>query len=249
MMEFVTIPLEAAQEALKEAAKEASKTAIEGAQKVAESAGMEPKLGKLEGKLEAKHITLGKLTVEISETPVRFGSEKEEFFCDDLALSRLIDEFSNKTKTLANMNSEVSTPRHITTINESLEGQTYPGTNVEYRRRIFTLNGVKVEGIFPRFESKFDTTLPSNLLNASDTEQFKYCTEKLAKRIKSDPDFASQFTSRQIEQIKNGEPRISGLTWHHKEVVGKMQLVNADVHSICRHTGGRSIWGGGSDCR
>ena len=51
------------------------------------------------------------------------------------------------------------------------------------------------------------------------------------------------------EQIKNGEPRISGLTWHHNEIPGKMQLVDATEHSTCRHTGGRSIWGGGSDCR
>ena len=56
-------------------------------------------------------------------------------------------------------------------------------------------------------------------------------------------------TPRQLEQIKNGEPRISGLTWHHNEVLGEMQLVNAEEHGICRHTGGRSIWGGGSDCR
>ena len=54
---------------------------------------------------------------------------------------------------------------------------------------------------------------------------------------------------RQIEQIKAGAPRISGLTWHHTEVPGKMQLVDAKLHDKCRHTGGRNIWGGGSDCR
>ena len=59
----------------------------------------------------------------------------------------------------------------------------------------------------------------------------------------------SQYLGRQLEQIRNGEPRISGLTWHHTEHPGVMQLVNSNVHSMCRHTGGRSIWGGGSDCR
>lgn len=246
MMEFVTISLEAAKEALKEAAKEASKAALEGAKKVAEGAETKPDFGKLGNPLESEHVTLGKVNVEHSEAPVRFGSEKEEFFCSNLTLQRLTNEVSNK---LTNTTREVKTPRHISTINEGLEGQTYPGTNVEYRRHTFTVNGEKVEGVFPRFESKFDTTLPKNLLNASDTEQFKYCTQKIARRIETDPDFAAQFTPRQIEQIKNGEPRISGLTWHHNEVPGRMQLVNADVHNTCRHTGGRSIWGGGADCR
>lgn len=237
-MELVTISLEAA--------KEAAEAAVEGTKKVAEGAEIKPDFGKIGDKLESEHITLGKLIVENNETPIRFGSEKEEFFCDDPALRRLADESSDK---LANTTSEVKTPRRISTINEGLDGQTYPGTNVEYRRRVFTLNGEKVEGVFPRFESKFDTTLPKDLLSASDTKQFEYCTKKLAERIESDPEFAAQFTPRQIEQIKNGEPRISGLTWHHNELPGKMQLVNADVHNTCRHTGGRSIWGGGTDCR
>ena len=113
---------------------------------------------------------MGKLSVKNSEVPVQIGSEKEKFFCSDLTLHRLTDDVSND---LTNTAREAKTPRHILTINEGLEGQTYPGTNVEYRRRTFTVNGEKVEGVFPRFESKFDTTLPQNLLNASDTEQFK----------------------------------------------------------------------------
>lgn len=248
-MEFVTISLETAKGALKEAAKEASKAALEGQKKVvedAETAEIKHNFGKLGEKLESKHVTLGKLSVENSEVPVRIGSEKEDFFCSDRTLHRLTGDVSND---LTNTVREVKPPRHISTINEELEGQIYPGTNVEYRRRPFTVNGEKIEGVFPRFESKFDTTLPPNLLNASDTEQFKYCTQKLASRIETAPDFALQFTPRQIEQIKNGEPRISGLTWHHNEMPGRMQLVNADVHNTCRHTGGRSIWGGGADCR
>ena len=85
------------------------------------------------------------------------------------------------------------------------------------------------------------------LRSASDTEQFKYCTEKLKQRIERDPEFAKKFTPRQLEQIKAGEPRISGLTWHHNEVPGKMQLVSSVDHEKCSHTGGCSIWGGGSD--
>ena len=91
--------------------------------------------------------------------------------------------------------------------------------------------------------------LPRELLNASDTEQFKYCTQKLAKQIERNPQLAKQFSPRQLEQIKNGEPRISRLTWHHNEIPRKMQLVDAMEHNTCRHTGGRSIWGGGAAYR
>lgn len=141
------------------------------------------------------------------------------------------------------------TSRTIPTINEGLEGKKYPGTDVKYKTHQFVLNGEKVEGVFPKFPSKFDTILPRSLRTGSDEAQFKYCTAQLAKRVETDPVFASKFTPRQLEQIKNGEPRISGLTWHHNEVPGKMQLVDSKLHETCRHTGGRSIWGGGSSNR
>lgn len=137
--------------------------------------------------------------------------------------------------------------RHIPTINEGMEGKTVNG--VKFAKRIFTLNGEKVEGVFPVFKSEFECKLPENMYTASDNEQMKYCTKKLAEKIERDPEFAKKFTPRQLEQIRNGEPRISGLTWHHNEVPGKMQLVNAEDHSAARHTGGRSIWGGGSESR
>ena len=40
-----------------------------------------------------------------------------------------------------------------------------------------------------------------------------------------------------------------GYTWHHNEEKGKMQLVDTDIHSQTRHTGGRNIWGGGTENR
>ena len=138
-------------------------------------------------------------------------------------------------------------PRHISTINEGMEGQYVNG--VKYVRRVFSLNGERVEGVFPVFHSEFNCKLPEDMYKASDNEQMKYCTMKLAERVERDPEFAKKFTPRQLEQIKNGEPRISGLTWHHQEIPGKMQLVNAVDHSSARHTGGRSIWGGGSESR
>ncbi len=155
----------------------------------------------------------------------------------------------DKIPAFENAQREVSTPRDLHTTRSDLEGQTYPGTDVEYRRRVLIVDGECVEGVFPQFDSKFETVLPESLRLASDDIQFRYCTQQLSNRLISEPEFADRFTPRQLEQIKNGEPRISGLTWHHAEVPGKMQLVNAAEHAVCRHTGGRSVWGGGQECR
>ena len=59
------------------------------------------------------------------------------------------------------------------------------------------------------------------------------------------PSLAKQFTTEQLEQIRKGEARIKGYTWHHDAECGKMQLVKSDVHMLNRHTGGKAIWGGG----
>ena len=41
----------------------------------------------------------------------------------------------------------------------------------------------------------------------------------------------------------------TGFTWHHTEKPGVMQLVPSIIHSSARHRGGRSVWGGGAECR
>lgn len=146
-----------------------------------------------------------------------------------------------------NMEMKETRPRHIPTINENMAGEKNNGVFYELKR--FKLNGKEVEGVFPVFESQFDVKLPKELYRASDTEQMKYCTKTLAEAIKNNPELKKQFDERQIKQIENGDPRIGKFTWHHSEIPGKMQLVNAKEHSAARHTGGRSLWGGGSDSR
>lgn len=159
------------------------------------------------------------------------------------------NDLGNGIKAFDKVLKDVSEIKHLTTIREDLEGKTYPGTNVLYKLHRFRLEGQKVEGVFPVFESKFDTCLPKDLWRASDNDQFKACTKRLQQKIEKNPEFAKNFTPRQLEQIKNGEPRIGGLTWHHNEIPGKMQLVKADIHATAKHTGGKSLWGGGNECR
>lgn len=134
-------------------------------------------------------------------------------------------------------------------INAELEGKKYPGTNVEYKRVRVQVDGVKKEGVFPQFEAKDVERLPKNMYQASDAQQFSHCTKKLAQKLEGNSTLEGRFTPRQLEQIRDGAPRISGLTWHHTEHPGVMQFVDSDIHSKCRHTGGRNVWGGGSECR
>lgn len=133
--------------------------------------------------------------------------------------------------------------------NEDLAGKKHPETGVPFVKKTFWINGQKYEGVFPVFKSEFTTHLPQELYKASDLDQFKYCNQQLQKRIERDPEFAKKFNSKQLEQIKNGEPRISGLTWHHNESKGVIQLVDSNTHSRTSHTGGKAIWGGGQACR
>lgn len=208
-------------------------TAIYGVAEAAKDVGAAVKIGEAIG-------TIGKMAGDIG-TAVVVGKEVGE-------LGEKVIEAVKGTKAFEAAK-EALAPRHIPTINENLKRTAYPGTSGVYKQHTFQVNGEKVEGVFPKFPSRFETVLPKELRMQGDDAQFRYCTQQLAKRIEANPSLAVQFTPRQLKRIQDGAPRISGLTWHHNEVPGKMQLVDAKLHDTCRHTGGRSIWGGGVDHR
>lgn len=158
------------------------------------------------------------------------------------------EEVYNKINGFEITKSDVKEVKRIHTINEYYEGRTHP-TGVPFKKHTFQLNGERVEGVFPKFESEFTCRMPKSMWKSSDYSQFRFCTKVLQGKIERDPEFAKKFSPRQLEQIKNGEPRISGLTWHHNEIPGKMELVDANKHDIARHTGGKSLWGGGASMR
>lgn len=159
-------------------------------------------------------------------------------------------EISNKTKAFeaASEAKDVKEVVELQTRNKALEGKRHPETNVLFVRKTINVDGTKMEGVFPRFDSITDVYLPKDMRLESDTKQFVYCTKVLAKRIEANPSLAGKFSARQLEMIKNGD-QPSNLLWHHSEVPGKMQLVNHNIHEKTGHTGGRAIWGGGSECR
>lgn len=141
---------------------------------------------------------------------------------------------------------------HYKCNNEHLVGQTYKDTRITYVEKIVDINGLKVEVVAPKFNSKLDVILPKDLIRESDRKQFKECNEYLYNEIQNNPKLAKIFNIEQLEQIKNGDTP-EGYTWHHDMEVGKMQLVETKIHDRTQggvpHTGGKSIWGGGAENR
>ena len=134
---------------------------------------------------------------------------------------------------------------HYKTDCQDKEGTTSE-CGVPYERKTIVYKGIKIEGVFPVFESAFDTELDELDYQSSSTKQFSECNKKLKEAIENDPELKKQFTKEQLEDIENGRtPR--GYTWHHTEEPGKMQLVKTEDHDKriggAAHTGGNSIWG------
>ena len=140
------------------------------------------------------------------------------------------------------------TNNEIVTRNSGLEGERHPETGVKFtRKEVETEIGIK-EGVFPEFPEITHIDLPEDLYKESDRKQFDYCSSELKEQIKSNPELKSKFTPEQLEQIEEGETP-DGYTWHHSEEKGRMELVDTEIHSKTGHTGGRNIWGGGTENR
>lgn len=142
-----------------------------------------------------------------------------------------------------------NSPCLIKTIRDDVVGQKSPETGVKYViKEVSNDVGERVIGTFPEFDSKFDAQLPENLEKAKDREQFAECNRQLKEKCDNDPEFRSQFNDFQLDRINSGLTPY-GYTWHHCEEKGKMQLVTEITHWDTRHTGGKAIWGGGTDNR
>lgn len=165
--------------------------------------------------------------------------------------SKIFDKL--KETKLGNLIAEKRASKHFEiekTINQNLVGRYCEGTKIKYReRKLIYKDGRRIRGVFPDFSkaSIFECKLPDNLLKATDDEQFKECIRQLQEQIKRNPSLKKKLGKDRLEQIKNG--RIKGYTWHHNEKEGVMQLVDSDIHSKVRHTGGKKLWGGGTEAR
>jgi hypothetical protein len=135
---------------------------------------------------------------------------------------------------------------HYKTDRCDLEGK-ISENGVIYERRTIEINGVKIEGVFPKFDSAFDTEL--NLEDYKSKAYAEKCNEKLKEAVRNDSELRNKFTEEQIKDIDAGRTP-TGYVWHHNEEPGKMQLVKREDHDRtiggAAHTGGNSLWGADS---
>ena len=104
--------------------------------------------------------------------------------------------------------------------------------------------GVKISKYgLPEFDSKIDIFIKSEDFRKSREKHFRVCNGGLRKRIEEDEELKSQFSKRELEQIKIGKTP-EGYTWHHdgNPPPGRMQLVETRRHDKVRHDGGYSLW-------
>ncbi|MBN6077488.1 HNH endonuclease [Aggregatibacter actinomycetemcomitans] len=156
--------------------------------------------------------------------------------------------YCDNTNTLESKDTNENVNR-IPCRNEKLEGQSHPVTGVSFvEKTVEDADGEQVTGVFPVFDSAFDAQLPEDLQQSSDAKQFSECNKQLKDAIDKDPELKDKFTEEQLEQIENGDTP-DGYTWHHHEEKGKMQLVDTETHDKTGHTGGKAVWGGGTENR
>ena len=97
---------------------------------------------------------------------------------------------------------------------------------------------------FVKFPSKYVADvqiLPSNMWEVTDPVQFTWLNNNLASR---NPDYDPK------TQTFKSDPKKKKYTWHHDQhPPGQMQLLEFGIHNATNHSGGRNVWGGGSDSR
>jgi hypothetical protein len=93
--------------------------------------------------------------------------------------------------------------------------------------------------VFPKKYTKAELDLPEDQWLDSDRSQFKYLDELVKK---ANPNYDIDTRS-----FKGSGKRY---TWHHaQDPKGRMILVEFGVHNATNHSGGRNVWGGGTEYR
>ncbi|WP_198863722.1 HNH endonuclease [Bacillus velezensis] len=100
---------------------------------------------------------------------------------------------------------------------------------------------------FPIFDPIVEVKIDKSLYLAKDTVQFKSNRTPVARNQQKSRVEKSLYRNAVEANYKRKKPK--GFTWHHHQNEGIMQLVDADIHGKTGHTGGRNIWGGGSEYR
>lgn len=137
------------------------------------------------------------------------------------------------------------------TINERLEGLV--DIDVPFVREVFDVFGHKVEGVFPKFTPVAEIVLDpyydsrefyDNHRTTCYSKQMQQASRQLAIQLVAKSSLLTKLglTDNQIADLVAGATNPSGLTWHHHQHRRKMQLVDHELHSKYKHTGGSYTW-------
>ncbi|MTH55556.1 hypothetical protein GKZ89_19360 [Bacillus mangrovi] len=147
---------------------------------------------------------------------------------------------------------EIVEAEEIETRNDYLSGYVHPETGVHFvEKTVVDLpNGQVIEGTFPIFDETFNVMIAEELYLETDNVHFEVANETLYQAITDNPNIANElgFSQADVQGLANGQTP-ERYTWHHNEEPGLLQLVDIETHAQTAHTGGRTIWGGGSDYR
>lgn len=134
-------------------------------------------------------------------------------------------------------------PILITTRNMALDGLESEN-GVLFERRIAELtNGLSVEGVFPKFDSKHHVELGNAADDMSLHQQFSACREDFQDHMYDSPEKLQNITFGAMERMDSLQGYTpEGFTWQHNPETGSFDLVSQDDHSV-GHTGGNALWG------
>ena len=119
---------------------------------------------------------------------------------------------------------------HYKTDCQDLEGKT-SANGILYKRRILDYKGIKIEGVFPKFDSKFDLKLQENDYQSSSSKQFAECNRKLKDAVEKEPELKDKFTKEELRDIDNGDTDISEFTVTKFRADGVDESVNNDARN------------------
>ena len=132
----------------------------------------------------------------------------------------------------------------------NVESTTVPpagAKNVRLAGRAHSQGTVYDQRGFPIFDdvAKADLRMSGTQMRSlSYKAQMRAATRELRDVLQANPALRSRFTPQQLKAIQSGKAEIPGLTWHHHQDVGRMQLIPHSVHSKVGHIGGDAMWGG-----
>jgi hypothetical protein len=118
--------------------------------------------------------------------------------------------------------------------NAKLAGKRHPKTGIVFDERGF-----------PIFDdvAVFDTRIPAEAVSVHSRDvHMRAASKQLDDAIRNGQVSASQFSEKQLAAIRAHAPQIPGLTWHHHQELGRMQLVPEQIHKDTGHAGGFFSW-------